>query len=635
MYKFSAELNHSDIARNRSFSNKSNSYSRLYFPLHSYKLNTKNGTVTPGGLMNLITKMFLLITMLMLPVILLYMYSNQQSIRVVEEQINSANQSRLAQFLNEIDAAMNQVSNYSNIITKDSDFAELAGNAVHADRYEYSALVANIESKLALFSLSSDWMSRISLYFPASKRAVSSHSPVVYDDQYLSRHVDTKWTLRTITINGITKRAFTRYFIEPYAGVTDLQKASIVVEVDLMEENIVALLDSFKTKGNNDPFLYKAPGQYVLNGTSEEGMARQIIESYDLEANSPYKNHDIILLGNKKYLIYFYTSPQINWTLVDYVPLEDILAPVTGSRYLFYVTVGLLLAVGGAAVILLYVQVQVPIRLLTESVSRLKKGQFSTRIAKNKNQEFYRLIQQFNEMAAQIQYLVEKVYLEEIRAKEAVMKQLQSQINPHFLYNSLAYIISMAKMNRPQQVVSMSYSLADYYKYTTRNGSMETTVSEEIAFVTSYIDIMNYQLDKIRYDILIPASMEHTPIPRLLIQPIVENAIVHGLESRQEEGEIRISGQDEPDWYTITVEDNGAGIPGRELLQLNERLTKPVTDGESFGLWNVHQRLRYQFGTDSGLSIAPSELGGVKVTVRWRKSEKIKEVNSYVLDSDS
>ncbi|MFD0675661.1 MULTISPECIES: sensor histidine kinase [unclassified Paenibacillus] len=584
--------------------------------------------------MNLISKMFLLIMMLMIPVILLYMYSNQQTIKVVEDQINLSNQNRLVYFLNEIDGAMNQVSNYTNIITKDPDFAELAGNVIPADRYAYSALVANIESKLALFSLSSDWMSRISLYFPASKSAISSHSPIKYDESYLTTHVNTTWTLRSTMINGITQRVLTRYFVEPYAGVSDLRKASIIVEVDLMEETIISLLDSFKTKGNNDPFLYKAPGQYVLNSTSEEGMAHRIIASYDLSGNSPIKNHDIIMLGNKKYLLYFYTSPQINWTLVDYVPLEDILAPVTGSQNLFYVTVGLLLAVGVAAVFLLYVQVQVSIKLLTESVYRIKKGQFSTRIKRNKNQEFYRLINQFNEMAAQIQHLVEKVYLEEIRSKEAVMKQLQSQINPHFLYNSLAYIISMAKMNRSQHVVSMAYSLADYYKYTTRNGSMETTISEEIAFVTSYIHIMNYQLDKIRYDISIPPSMYNATIPRLLIQPIVENAIVHGLESQPEGGQIVIIGTDEPDWYTITVEDDGVGIQEWELNKLNARLSKPGTEGESFGIWNVHQRLRYQFGPESGLTLEASSSGGMKVVLRWQKAELEKGVNSYVLDTD-
>lgn len=584
--------------------------------------------------MNLITKMLLLISMLMIPVMMVYMYSNHQSIGVVEDQINIANQNRLAYFLNEIEGTMEQVSNFSNIITKDPDFAEFAGNAIPVNRYDYSTLVERMEYKLGLFSLSTDWMSRISLYFPASQSAVSSHSPVTYNENYLADHINTQWLLRDITVNGIGKRAFTRYFAEPYAGISDLQKASIVVEVDLLEDNIVALLDSFKTKGNNDPFLYKAPDKYVLNGTSNAGMAQRVIEAYNLAANRPQQNPNIILLDNKQYLIYFLTSSKLNWTLVDYVPLEDILQPVTRSQYLFYITTGLLLAAGAAAVLFMYVHVQVPIKLLTESVNKLKKGQFSVRITTNPNQEFRQLIVQFNEMAAQIQHLVEKVYLEQIRAKEALMKQLQSQINPHFLYNSLAYIISMAKMNRPQPIVSMAYSLADYYKYSTRNDSMLTTIREEIDFVTSYIDVINHQLNKIHYEVFIPTSMENTLIPRLLIQPVVENAIVHGLESKLEGGELRIIGADEHECYTITVEDDGMGITATELMELNERLKAPETDGDSFGLWNVNQRLRYQFGEGSGLFIESSASGGVKVVLRWQKSYTKKEGDSDILDSD-
>lgn len=574
--------------------------------------------------MNLISKTLLMIALLMIPVIALYMYSNQQSMDVVEEQIDRANQDRLSRFLDEIESTLDQVSKYSNIILNDPDISKLAARSgASLDLYDYSVLKEAAESKLGLFGLSTDWMSRINLYFPASGRAVSSHSSAVYDESYLQRHRDSNWSLRSITINGIAKRAFTRYFAGPYADIADLRDASAVLEVDLMEDNIIALLDRFKSGGINDPFLYKAPGQYVLNGTSDESAARRIVAMHDFSADATVVNHDIVRMDDKKVLIYFLVSPKLGWTLIDYVPLEDIVAPMTKSRYLFYATVALLLFLGVAAAAILYVHVQVPVKELLGSVSKLRQGDFSVRIAMKSNQEFRPLIGQFNEMAARIQYLVEKVYLEEIRAKEAIMKQLQSQINPHFLYNSLAYIISMAKLNRSQPVVSMAYSLADYFKYTTRNVSMMTTVREEISFVSSYIDIMNYQLDKIRCEIAIPASMDNIQIPRLLIQPVVENAILHGLESKPDGGGIRIAGSDEPGWCTISVEDDGIGMPEPERAALNERLQQSDAVGDSFGLWNVCQRLRYQFGELSGVTVDASATGGLKVVLRWRKMHKM------------
>lgn len=584
--------------------------------------------------MKLITKMLLLIAMLMIPVIVLYIYANNRSVGVVEEQINIANQNRLRLFLEKIEGAMDQASNFSNIITKDPELYEMTEAARPANRYDYAVLVDSIERKLGLFSLSTDWMSRFSLYFPASGRAISSHSSIAYDESYLAANLSARWVFRPITVNGIQKRAFTRYFVEPYAGITDLRQATIIVEVDLMEDNIVALLDSFKSQGNNDPFLYRAPDDYVLNGTADDRMARRIIESYDIAAGVGANNHDTIMLDNKRYLIYFFESPKLGWTLIDYVPLADIVAPLTNSRYLFYVTVGLLLFLGGAAAYLLYVHVQVPVELLTESVSKLKQGQFSVRLPTNRNREFRRLIAQFNEMAAQIQHLVEKVYSEELRSKEAVMKQLQSQINPHFLYNSLAYIVSMAKLNRTKPIEAMAYSLADYFKYTTRNVSMTTTVREELDFVTAYMDIMNSQLNKIRWRIDIPDSMLPMPIPRLLIQPVVENAIAHGLEPKPGDGEIRISGTDETEWCVISVEDDGVGMTAAETERLNGRIALTEADGDSFGLWNVNQRLRHQFGTGSGIAVEASPNGGVKVVMRWNKYAKGKDGDPDVLGFD-
>ncbi|WP_248926888.1 sensor histidine kinase [Paenibacillus hamazuiensis] len=574
--------------------------------------------------MNLITKMILLIFALMAPVIVIYLYSNQKSTQVVEEQINIANRNRLSHYLNVIEETMEQVSVYANIVTKDPDFAELAAGAVPANGYDYTAMVGTIERKLGLFSLSTSWMNRISVYFPALKLAVSSQTPVSYSEKDLTDRLSTGWTLRSVPVGGLTKRAFTRYFVGPSSsGAADLSKTSIVVEVNLMEDNIVSLLNSFKTKGNNDPFFYRSPGEYLLNSSSDEPTVQEIIRSYNIGENSRLKNQDIIRLHNKQYLIYLFPSEKLGWTLVDYVPLQDILAPVTGSKHLFYFTSGLLLLFGVVAAFLLYTHVQVPIRSLTQSVLQLKQGRFSARITAKQNRDFQLLVAQFNEMAAEIQHLVEKVYLGDIRAKEAVMKQLQSQINPHFLYNSLAFIVSMAKLNRTPPIVSMAHNLADYYRYTTRNDRMVTTVREELAFVTSYVEVMNCQLGKIHYETNLPDSMLDMTIPRLLIQPIVENAIVHGIEPKSEAGQIYITGADEQDILRVIVEDNGVGMTASEASELRERLQAAGEPGQSCGLWNVNQRLRYHFGEDAGLFIETVASGGLRVVLQWRVKDEL------------
>ncbi|MFC0216428.1 sensor histidine kinase [Paenibacillus chartarius] len=583
--------------------------------------------------MNLVTKVMLLIFALMTPIIALYMYSNQTSINVVEDQINIANQNRLSHFLGSIEETMEQVSVYANIVTKDPDFTELAANAAVVSGYDYSAMVDSVERKLGLFSLSTSWMNRISVYFPAMKLGLSSQGSIPYDETYLSTGITTNWTLRNVTVSGIPKRAFTRHFVGPSSGVTDLGKTSIIVEVDLMEDNIVSLLNRFKTQGNNDPFLFRAgegggSGTYLLNASSDEAMVKELLRSVDVGTDGGVGKRKLIELAGKEYLVYALTSKKLGWTLVDYVPLEDILEPVTRYKNLFTATSVLLLLGGAICAFFLYIQVQVPIRLLTQSIHQVKKGQFSTRIVERANNEFRKLILQFNDMAAQIQHLVEKVYLEEIRSKEAVMKQLQSQINPHFLYNSLAFIVSMARLGRTEPIVSMGHSLADYYRYTTRNDEMVTTLEEEVKFVSAYVDIMNYQLGKIAYTADIAPSMRRLPIPRLLIQPVVENAIVHGLEPKPGGGSIRLEAVEETVCFRIIVTDEGVGMPEEALLRLRGQLAEPEKGdavARSYGLWNVHERLRYFFGNDASLSVDNVASGGFRVVLIWSKEQGLRE----------
>ncbi|MCD1257263.1 sensor histidine kinase [Paenibacillus athensensis] len=568
--------------------------------------------------MSLIAKMFLLIAVLMTPVIALFTYSSQQSAEVITRQINIANQNRLGQFLLKVEGMMDQVSNLSNLITKDPDFTEFAQASPSMDRYAYAELMETVERKLGLFSLSVNKMSRINVYFPASQRAVSSDGPLAYDGAALQEAISANWTLRAVADRGVAKRAFVRHFVQPYSRGLDVLQASIVVEVELMEDNLVALLNEFKSAGNNDPFLFGPNRQYVFNGSSDERLSRLIPAATGFTTGmSPIAQR--LQLDGKQYLAYYYKSDKLDWTLIDYVPLEDILAPVTRSRQLFYAAVAVLLLFGAVSVVLLYWNVQVPIKQLTAGVLRLAQGNFSERITKKPAREFQLLVLQFNRMAAQIQHLVEKVYAEELRAGEAVMKQLQSQINPHFLHNSLAYIVSMAKMNRTQPVISMAYSLSDYYKYMTRNVTMTTTVREEIAFVSSYVEIMNNQLDKIDFRVELPQDMLELTIPRLLIQPLVENAIGHGLEAKLGGGSLRITGCGDGPWWTITVTDNGVGLSAEACVELNKRLQSSDKEGEQVGLWNVSQRLRIQFGTEAGVIVSPAAGGGLAVELRWSR----------------
>lgn len=324
-----------------------------------------------------------------------------------------------------------------------------------------------------------------------------------------------------------------------------------------------------------------------------------------------------IRLNNQEYLVSYVKSTALDWVLVDYVPLEEVLAPINFSRYLFYSSICLILLLSFLAALLLYRQVHLPIRKLVTSITRFKKGNYATRIHSSKTDEFHFLMVSFNLMASQIQQLIEEVYEEKIRLQEATLKQLQAQINPHFLYNCLFYIKNMAKTKNTQAIEAMSLHLGHYYRYMTRTESVEVSVGEELQLVRNYLDIHVLRKRTLSYDIDVDSALLKKKVPRLLLQPIVENAIIHGIEPEGISGAIRITGASQQRLNRIIVEDNGGGLGEEELVALRQRLEEPMREQGGCGIWNVHQRLRYQFEQGSGLFIERSDLGGLRFELIW------------------
>jgi two-component system sensor histidine kinase YesM len=235
----------------------------------------------------------------------------------------------------------------------------------------------------------------------------------------------------------------------------------------------------------------------------------------------------------------------------------------------------------------------------------------------------------------QIQNLFERVYLEKIHVREARLKQLQSQINPHFFYNCFSFISSMAKLKDTQAVIAMSQNLASYYRYTTRQEKDMATLAEEIDFIRNYLEIHKLRKKRLDYVIEIPQVMNNLLIPRLLIQPLVENAVVHGVEAKAGAGLIRITGYRNGSLVCIAVEDNGKGMSEGEIVSLQQRLMQPMDEEMGCGLWNIHQRVMLRYGEQAKLRLTRSELGGLKVSLMWHEEEQDQLAEEALIDDRS
>ncbi len=261
------------------------------------------------------------------------------------------------------------------------------------------------------------------------------------------------------------------------------------------------------------------------------------------------------------------------------------------------------------------------IQQLRTVTRRAGQGDFAVRARLSDNdEELAELGDGFNQMVEHIGNLVEDIRVEQLNLRAMEQKLLQAQINPHFLYNTLDTIVWLAEAGQTEQVVMMVTALSDFFRTTLSKGRDYITVEEEESHIRSYLKIQQFRYqDILEYDIDIPREMYPWPILKLTLQPLVENALYHGIKNKRGKGRIRVSGRLEQGKLVFLVEDNGLGMSAERLEQVRRAMDEGEgehsDDPSGFGLFNVQQRIRLNYGAEYGIRIRSTYMEGTEVRV--------------------
>lgn len=255
-----------------------------------------------------------------------------------------------------------------------------------------------------------------------------------------------------------------------------------------------------------------------------------------------------------------------------------------------------------------------PLENMTRTTQRIKAGETTLRIQEYKEDELGELAQNFNEMLDQIEELIAKEYKAKISLNQAKYNALQAQINPHFLYNTLDTMSSIADVRGCMEVSALCQSLSNIFRYSLEMENPFSTVAGEIVHLKNYIYVMNVRMrEEITYEFKIEDSVLKSTMPRLSIQPLVENAVIHGLRGSRKKKKIIISAQKTGDNLCISVEDNGVGIAKEEQEALLNSDRKNGT--KSIGLNNIHSRMKILYGEMYGVTIESRMDEGTRVSI--------------------
>lgn len=273
-----------------------------------------------------------------------------------------------------------------------------------------------------------------------------------------------------------------------------------------------------------------------------------------------------------------------------------------------------------------------PLEEMTGTVKQIRDGQTQLRVQNCKEDELGELGRSFNEMLDRIETLVSREYEAKLMLKQAEYNALQAQINPHFLYNTLETMSSIADIRGCQEVSVLCQSLSNIFRYSLDMKNPFSTVAGEIVHLKNYIYVMNVRMqENVEYVFDVEDSILKSTMPRISIQPLVENALTHGLRGSRRKKRIVIAAKKDGENLVISVEDNGIGIPEEERRELLSSDRKNHT--KSIGLNNIHSRMKILYGESYGVSIESKIGEGTKVSlvipsVRMEEIEIWKEKNT-------
>jgi two-component system sensor histidine kinase YesM len=393
--------------------------------------------------------------------------------------------------------------------------------------------------------------------------------------------------------------------------------------IELSLDELQNSLQSTDNKDQSDFYLVSALDGKIVFARDENVLGTSVLDekSFNELKASGDKQMFINVQGDPSLVVYKELA-DTDWLVIGKAPVRQVLKQVNAVAQRT-VLIGLAYILGSMLLAgMLSSRVIKPLKRLRKGMKQLETGNFNIAVPVDTEDEIGYFCISFNQMADEINRLIVKVYETELVKKDAEIKALQSQINPHFLYNTLGTIDSLASADADRRISIISRSLAKMFRYNISGGNM-STLEAEIGQIGLYLSIQKIRYEsRLEYSLTIEPGLESMRLPKLLLQPLVENSIIHGIEHMAAKGYIRIQvvSVDEQD-AEIRVWNNGQAIPEGRLKEIEDMLEtwSPASHADpqsSIGLVNVQARLKLIYGNRYGLTIHSSPEQGTEFILR-------------------
>ena len=398
----------------------------------------------------------------------------------------------------------------------------------------------------------------------------------------------------------------------------DMNRAtsSAVLSIDLNFNSIRELSEDANLAASGYIYFISNDGEIIYHPNQREIDNGEFQEDLEGVADHVYGTYISQFAGHER-LTVIQTVNQTRWRIVGVAMMDEIMDDLGSFQTALLFISAVMIIISIIATTIISKHITRPLRRLESEMRKVETGDFEVSLPQSHSIEVESLSSSFRIMVARIKVLMKRIKATEEIKRQRELDALQAKINPHFLYNTLDSVIWMAETGDNHGVVKMVSALARLFRISIAKGHDVITLSEELSHVQNYLDIqsMRYK-DKFTYSITIPPELENAPTIKLIVQPIVENSIYHGIKYLQEEGRIEIKAEAVDDGIKIIISDNGVGMKSETAATiLNPDQENTASSGNGIGLRNIDERIKLSYGEKYGLSIWSEPDEGTTVTI--------------------
>jgi two-component system, sensor histidine kinase YesM len=548
--------------------------------------------------------------------------------QVVQENSNLLYQGKI-----NLEGYINELNGLTLSLYNNPGFINFLKNSTKENNYVTIGIITNVVQTILY---AEDNIERVNITIAEDDRVVSAskRSTVVFsknlmakNQEYYIKAIESPNNmyiepLRTVYENTTKPRKI----FSLHRTLTDIPSDKVLafISLEIASDKIHKLSQNLYNQKTEEFYIVSSEGKLIYSSNNdipdkqhEQQWIKTLIDSKKEKGTLEWKE------GSFNGVMIYDQLPEATggWFLVKRIPYSSLYESafnVTKINIMFGVF-GLLLVI--LATLFVSFRITSPIRILLQYIQQVEKGNMKVELEPLGNDEIGVLGYRFKNMIEKIDDLINREYKLELENKTNQLKVLQSQINPHFLYNALQSIGTIALKNKVPQIYTLVTHLSKIMRYGMNMEEDMVPLLKEINYIQAYLLLQKERFgDQLEYSIHVDDEVLNVPVPKMILQPIIENYFKHGFESRDRVGKIEIDCKKDGKFLAINIVDNGSGVSEVRLKEidtfLNEENSSPYSSDSNIGLKNVHSRLRLNYEQLATFELSNQENGGFLVFIR-------------------